>query len=117
MLEAVADFTEETPLTSRQREVLAVLTEQPGMTMSEAKQAAQCGDGVLKKLRALGAVRLVELADDREFRMQTKAENFPLNEEQQTAVAAVSPAIEQGLSEVFCLFGVTGSGKLWCFVN
>jgi primosomal protein N' (replication factor Y) len=115
VLEINAGFTRHESLTQRQQEVFNVLTEHTGMTVTEAKKTARCSDALLKKLLHVGAVQLREQDDDREFRMRTKPEDFPLNDEQKQAVDTIAPLIRHGKPEVFCLFGVTGSGKTLVF--
>jgi primosomal protein N' (replication factor Y) len=94
----------------RQRAVLQLLLDAPGQALSDSQLRAVCEDAgePLKRLREKGVVVASE-AEPVAQPFAPVAAGYPLNEEQQQAVAAVGACL--GGFSAWLLEGVTGSGK------
>ncbi len=101
-------------LTERQQGVWADLPNLP-TPIGEVLTTLGTSRGVIDKLIAAGAAIEEVEQDIQELRLEARDERFPLTDEQQVAVAAVSAAL--GRHETFLLYGVTGSGKTLVYLD
>lgn len=94
----------------RQHAVLQALMDAPGCQLSDSQLRARCEDpgDPLRRLRDKGVVAASQ-AEPQACSFVPVAAGYPLNSEQEQAVAAVSDVL--GGFSAFLLEGVTGSGK------
>jgi primosomal protein N' (replication factor Y) len=98
---------------AHQRRILEILREASGKGIAAAELAASHPQGK-SAIRALIKRGVLEVVDsDRSSNPVNSAEStgFELSADQEAALAAITPAIEQARSQAFLLWGVTGSGK------
>ncbi len=96
---------------SKQREVLSAIANAgvTGMRVADLKSEIDGASAALKSLGRRGLIA-IEAARDATVSSVAAAE-FDLTDEQQVALDAISPAIENRRYEAFLLWGVTASGK------
>ncbi|MGA9723483.1 MAG: primosomal protein N' [Candidatus Binatus sp.] len=101
---------------SKQREVLSAIANAgaAGVRVVHLKTEIDGASAVLKSLASRGLIAL----DAAPGTAHSVAEaGFDLNDEQQVALDAISPAIEHRRYEAFLLWGVTASGKTEIYLN
>ena len=118
--ELLRPLTDQTgKLGENQRRFLALLEEHPQWTLSQCMQEARLGSASLRSLEKRGWIRCWEEPEG--FPAASvifqKKSSVPLHPEQQQAVEAVSRAMQEGVSQVFLLYGITGSGKTEVYMS
>ncbi|HKN13531.1 MAG TPA: primosomal protein N' [Candidatus Binatus sp.] len=101
---------------SKQREVLSAIANAgaAGVRVEDLKTAIDGASAALKSLTHRG---LIAIDAAPVTAHGGAAAQFDLTEEQQIALEAVSPAIEQRRYQAFLLWGVTASGKTEIYLN
>ncbi len=101
---------------SKQRAVLNAIAEAgvTGMRVEDLKTNIDDASSVLKSLAGRGLIA-IDSAPATVHR--GLAAEFDLTDEQQVALDAISPAVEQRRYEAFLLWGVTASGKTEIYLN
>ncbi len=101
---------------SKQREVLTTIANGGaiGVRVEDLKSAIDGASAALKSLASRGLIAIEKLPA---LASTGVAADFDLNDEQQIALDAISPAIEHRRYEAFLLWGVTASGKTEIYLN
>ncbi len=102
------------PLTSKEEEIYAFLTEQKKVSLGDLRKRFRQASSVLKKLIQRGMVAVQEEEIYREPVSETVEREeapFSLNPEQQAALQQIGQALNEHTFRPFLLYGVTGSGK------
>jgi primosomal protein N' (replication factor Y) (superfamily II helicase) len=101
---------------SKQREVLTTIANggATGVRVEDLKSAI---DGASAALKSLANRGLIAIETVHAPAIEGVAAEFDLNDEQQIALDAISPAIEHRRYEAFLLWGVTASGKTEIYLN
>jgi primosomal protein N' (replication factor Y) (superfamily II helicase) len=101
---------------SKQREVLTTIANggATGVRVEDLKSAIDGASVVLKSLASRGVIAIETVHAPA---IEGVAAEFDLNDEQQIALDAISPAIEHRRYEAFLLWGVTASGKTEIYLN
>ncbi len=100
----------------KQREVLTALANAgaDGVRVETLKTAV---DGASAALKSLARRGLIAIDSAPALTSHGVAAEFDLNDEQQVALDAISPAIDQRRYQAFLLWGVTASGKTEIYLN
>jgi primosomal protein N' (replication factor Y) (superfamily II helicase) len=108
-------------LTKRQLEIVDILKNQPEIKLSELLELAKTTRETIKKLADRENVEIIEKEVYRNplniFEIMAKEEFPPLNNEQNIAFEKIKKAFEEGDSNPFLLYGITGSGKTEVYFN
>ena len=113
--EQTIDFVKFDGATKRQMQVLELLQEKGKMSLIEFEKLAKTTRATIKKLEALGCVKLIEEQIYRNpldiLHIDKKEDLFELSETQQKVYEGISKQIKNEKSPQILLHGVTASGK------
>ncbi len=105
----------------RRPEVDEYLNAHSGQEVLRSMFLQQTGmaDGTLKKMNGYGLVQIIRKHVERKFETdgQEEREILHLMPDQERAVAAILPFVEQEIFKAFLLHGVTGSGKTQVYIE
>jgi primosomal protein N' (replication factor Y) len=113
-VEAVSPPPSPEPLTPKEGEIYAFLTEQKKVSLGDLRKRFRGASSVLKRLMKKGMATTKEAEVYREPMLETverEEASFSLNPEQQAALEQINKALKQHTFSPFLLYGVTGSGK------
>ncbi len=95
---------------NKQKEILELLGKNPGISMSELKEACGDCDSAVRAMEKKGYIRIEEREEYREVNSKVYSEKkHELSKAQLSALANIRSFFSQGKDVV--LYGVTGSGK------
>ncbi len=108
-------------LSPKQKRALEILANADGgLPIQSLLERAACTSAVVKSLEKKGIVQVEVRLEEESISSARAAEHvepgFALNDDQASAVARISAAIDAGAFSVQVLFGVTGSGKTEVYV-
>ncbi|MBA2479389.1 MAG: primosomal protein N' [Planctomycetes bacterium] len=103
-------------VTARQRAVLDALAGET-LALADACERAGTDRAMFDRLAKLGAVTVSEHRAVQEVRLDARAEDHELTDEQRIAVGEVSQALTEGIQRTYLLYGITGSGKTLVYLE
>ena len=103
-------------LTKRQAAVYEAMPSEP-IPLADALRQVSTTRGVIDKLVAAGAVKVVEERSISDSQFEAKDERYPLTDEQRVAMEAIFKGVVQQQPHTFLLYGVTGSGKTLVYME
>ena len=113
--EQTIEFIKTDGATKRQLEILEILKEQGKMSLIDFEKLAKTTRATVKKLEALGCVKLEEEQIYRNpldiLKIDKKEDLFELSETQQQVYEGISKQIKEETSPQILLHGITASGK------
>lgn len=113
--EQTIEFIKTDGATKRQLEILEILKEQGKMSLIDFEKLAKTTRATVKKLEALGCVKLEEEQIYRNpldiLKIDKKEDLFELSETQQQVYEGISKQIKDETSPQILLHGITASGK------
>lgn len=113
--------TDDKPLTDQQQRIIELLTASGGeMLFTDVLERADTGASPLNTLAKRGIVEVYVQDVDRDPLAGAALpiyENLTLTSEQQTALDAITAALEEKTFKAFLLHGVTGSGKTEVYIR
>jgi primosomal protein N' (replication factor Y) len=114
VVEAMSPPPSPEPLTPKEGEIYAFLTEQKKISLGDLRKRFKQASSVLKRLMKKGMVTTTEEEVFREPMQETVEREeapFSLNPEQQAALEQINKALKEHTFNPFLLYGITGSGK------
>lgn len=113
--EQIIEFVKTDGATKRQKEVLELLENKGKMPLIEFEKLAKTTRATIKKLEAMGCVKLIEEQIYRNpldiLHIDKKEDLFTLSETQQKVYEGISKQIKEEVSPQILLHGITASGK------
>ena len=113
--EQTIEFIKTDGATKRQLEILEILKEQGKMSLIDFEKLAKTTRATVKKLEALGCVKLEEEQIYRNpldiLKIDKKEDLFELSETQQQVYEGISKQIKEETAPQILLHGITASGK------
>jgi primosomal protein N' (replication factor Y) len=104
---AVTEIKKNAP---KQREIVEILSRNPGMSFSKLREQCSNCDSSVRTLAAKGCIKIVEKEEYRKVEAKViREERHELTVDQHSAVAKIHAFFNEGKNVL--LYGVTGSGK------